>query len=77
MYGITRIAKEAIETLDHLKQALKIIDDSNVETRTMQMGKLNQIITAFEELLQKYEIKEFSPLHEPFNPNEQESIGHL
>lgn len=54
VYGITRIAKEAIETLDHLKQALRIIDDSNVETRTMQMAKLNQIISDFEELLRKY-----------------------
>ena len=48
MYGITRIAKEAIETLDHLKQALKAIEDADAETRIMQISKLNQTISAFE-----------------------------
>lgn len=57
IYGITRIAKEAIETLDHLKQALKIVEDSNTETRLMQISKLNQTISAFVQLLAKYEIK--------------------
>jgi molecular chaperone GrpE (heat shock protein) len=63
IYGISRIAKDVIETVDHFKQAIKIIEASNAENRLPQVTELKRTLGELAKLLDKYEIHEFSPVN--------------
>jgi molecular chaperone GrpE len=67
--GMAKVAKELLPALDHLGHALKAADgdDDVVKGFAMVSG---EIVTA----LERVGIQAFSPLGEPFDPNEHEAM---
>lgn len=56
IYGISKIGKEIIETVDHINQAISILNSSKDENKVSQVSKLARTLADLHTLLAKYGI---------------------
>lgn len=77
MYGVSRLARQIIELADHLSLALATLDKSTKARDKKTASSLKELHESFQHMLNKYEIHEYDPKGEPFDPNLQESLGYV
>ena len=68
--GVAKVAKELLPALDHLAHALKAAEGHEDVVKGFAMVS-NEIVSA----LERAGIRAFSPLGEPFDPNEHEAMA--
>ncbi len=71
-FAVTKIAKELLEVADCVANCKKYAEQSEIQDKYTEEVVRSQVI--LRDILKKFEIEEFDPVNQEYDPNTQESL---